>query len=261
MRRTERLFQIIQILRRRRRLTTGAEIAEELQVSLRTVYRDIAELMAQRVPVRGEAGAGYMLGSDYDMPPLMLTADELEAAVLGAAWVAQRGDPALARGAQDLIAKLTEAVPSHLRPVLLDASLRPMSFRRPAEDVLDGSHVRAAIRDRRKLHLVYSDLRGHTSERTIWPILIGYTDDTRMIAAWCELRQDFRHFRTDRIVAVTVRDERFPTPIATLRRRWEAHMREQRACVKNALQPGAPANDRAGQDRPADSVEPVGASR
>lgn len=257
MRRTERLFQIIQILRRRRRLVTGAEIAEELQVSLRTVYRDIAELMAQRVPVRGEAGAGYMLDSDYDMPPLMLNADELEAAVLGAAWVAQRGDPALARGAQDLIAKLTAAIPSHLRPVLLDASLRPMSFRRPAEDVMDGSHVRAAIRDRKKLHLAYSDLQGRASERTIWPILVGYTDETRMIAAWCELRGDFRHFRTDRILALTVSDERFTTPVATLRRRWEAHMREQRTCVRNALHPPTPGQ---GQSS-ADSFERSGASR
>jgi predicted DNA-binding transcriptional regulator YafY len=232
MRRTERLFQIIQILRRKRRMVTGAELADELEVSLRTVYRDMAELVAQRVPIRGEAGAGYLLGSDFDMPPLMLTADELEAAVLGAAWVAQRGDTALARGAQDLIAKLTEVVPEHLRPVLLDAALRPMSFRRPADDAFDGALVRAAIRDRRKLAIAYTDMEGRASERTIWPIMLGYTDATRMVAAWCELRDDFRHFRTDRIGALSVRDDRFTTPVATLRRRWEARMREQSAAVR-----------------------------
>ena len=233
MRRTERLFQIIQILRRKRRMVTGAELAEELEVSLRTLYRDMAELVAQRVPIRGEAGAGYLLGSDFDMPPLMLTADELEAAVLGAALVAQRGDAALARGAQDLIAKLTEVAPEHLRPVLLDASLRPMSFRRPPADAFDGAQVRAAIRDRRKLCIAYTDMESRASERTIWPIMIGYTDETRMIAAWCELRQDFRHFRTDRIATLTVHDDRFATPVATLRRRWEARMREQ-AAVRRA---------------------------
>jgi len=237
MRRTERLFQIIQILRRKRRMVTGAELAEELEVSLRTLYRDMAELVAQRVPIRGEAGAGYLLGSDFDMPPLMLTADELEAAVLGAAWVAQRGDAALARGAQDLIAKLTEVVPEHLRPVLLDAALRPMSFRRPAVDTFDGAQVRAAIRDRRKLAIAYSDMEGRASERTIWPIMLGYTDETRMVAAWCELRDDFRHFRTDRIASLTVQDDRFATPVATLRRRWEARMREQAAARRATARP------------------------
>lgn len=238
MRRTERLFQIIQILRRKRRMVTGAELAEELQISLRTLYRDMAELIAQRVPIRGEAGAGYLLGSDFDMPPLMLTADELEAAVLGAAWVAQRGDAALARGAQDLIAKLTEVVPEHLRPVLLDAALRPMSFRRPPADIFDGAVVRAAIRDRRKLAIAYADTEGRTSERTIWPIMLGYTDETRMVAAWCELREDFRHFRTDRIAVLTVSEQRFPTPVPTLRRRWEARMRDQAEERRRTARPG-----------------------
>ncbi len=129
MRRTERLFQIIQVLRSKRRPVLGRDLAEELEISLRTLYRDMAELIAQRVPIRGEAGIGYMLGAGYDMPPLMLTHDELEAAVLGAAWVARRGDPSLARGARDLIAKIAESIPAQLRPVLLDAGLRPLSFR------------------------------------------------------------------------------------------------------------------------------------
>ena len=123
MRRTERLFAIIQILRRARAPITAASIADELETSLRTVYRDIAELIAQRVPVRGEAGIGYMLESGFDMPPLMLTPDEIEAAVLGARWVAGRGDPALARAANDLVAKIGAVIPSHLRPFLLDAAL------------------------------------------------------------------------------------------------------------------------------------------
>ena len=127
MRRTERLFQIIQILRRARRPITGQHLAEELEVSLRTLYRDMAELIAQRVPIRGEAGTGYVLDRGYDLPPLMLTADELEAAVLGAKWVAARGDDALARGAEDLIAKLSSVVPPELEPVIVDAGVFPVT--------------------------------------------------------------------------------------------------------------------------------------
>src|SRR5580692_11317571 len=111
MRRSDRLFQIIQILRGSKRPMTASRLSDELEVSVRTVYRDIADLMAQRVPIRGEAGVGYVLDGGYDLPPLMLTPDEIEAAVLGAQWVAGRGDPALARAAQDLIAKIGAAVP------------------------------------------------------------------------------------------------------------------------------------------------------
>jgi len=121
MRRADRLFQIIQILRRAsRRPITADAIAHELEISRRTVYRDIADLMAQRVPIRGEAGTGYVLEGGYDLPPLMLTQDEIEAAVLGAQWVAGRADPVLARAAEDLIAKIAATVPARLRPYVLE---------------------------------------------------------------------------------------------------------------------------------------------
>lgn len=221
VRRTERLFQIIQVLRRHRRPVTGQTLAEELGISLRTLYRDMAELVAQRVPIRGEAGTGYVIDTEYDMPPLMLTHDELEAAVLGAAWVAERGDPALARGARDLVAKLYEAVPEHLRPVLLDAGLRPMSFKPGPEDSFDVARMRAAIRDQRRVAIRYADVNGQTTQRTIWPIFIAYLEAVRMVVAWCELRQDFRHFRTDRIAEAQTLDARFGERLAVLRKRWE----------------------------------------
>lgn len=221
MRRTERLFQIIQILRSKRRSVTGQELADELEVSLRTLYRDIAELMAQRVPIRGEAGTGYVIDSDYDMPPLMLTQDELEAAVLGAAWVAQRGDAALARGARDLIGKLTAAVPEHLRPVVLDAQLAPVSSHRRAVDAFDLAAVRGAIREHRKMRIAYADENGRTSERTIWPFMIGYFETVRLVVAWCELREDFRHFRSDRFHDAEVLETRYRQRPAQLRKRWE----------------------------------------
>ena len=124
MRRADRLFQIIQILRRAKRPVTAAAIAAELETSKRSVYRDVAALIGQRVPIRGEAGLGYVLESGFDLPPLMLTTDEVEAAVLGAQWVAGHGDAALARAAKDLVAKISAAIPAHLQPLILDAGAR-----------------------------------------------------------------------------------------------------------------------------------------
>lgn len=228
MRRTERLFGIIQMLRTARAPVTGQALADAFEVSLRTLYRDMAELLAQRVPIRGEAGMGYVIDNDFDMPPLMLTIDELEAAVLGAAWVAQRGDALLARGARDLVAKLSAAVPEHLRTVLLDSGLKPFSFQAKQVDSFDVSDIRRAIRDRRKVAIHYADGAGQATERVIWPILIGYTEDIRMIAAHCELRCDFRHFRTDRMVEVDVLDESIPERFDLLRRRWEERVMTKR---------------------------------
>lgn len=222
MRRTERLFQIIQILRSKRGLTTGRDLAEELEVSLRTLYRDMAELVAQRVPIRGEAGSGYVLDNGYDMPPLMLTPDELEAALLGAAWVAKRGDPSLARGARDLITKLSAAIPQSLRPIILDDGLRPISLRPIAREAFDGGGLRRAVRERHKVLISYKGGDGKASDRTIWPIFIAYMEEVRIIVAWCELRWDFRHFRTDRIASIKVMEERYPGRPAELRAKWEA---------------------------------------
>jgi predicted DNA-binding transcriptional regulator YafY len=232
MRRTERLFQIIQILRRYNAPVTGRVLAEELETSLRTIYRDMAELVAQRVPIRGEAGTGYVLEAGYDMPPLMLTADELEAAVLGASWVAVRGDAKLARGAKDLIAKLSVAVPRELQPVILDPGLVPVSYRHRPKDTFDVSILREAIRNQKKMKLDYADESGAATTRIIWPFLIAYSEDVRMICAWCELREDFRHFRTDRVHIAKVMDEKFRERVTVLRKKWEEQRRRARACEK-----------------------------
>ncbi|MGI9370367.1 MAG: helix-turn-helix transcriptional regulator [Ruegeria sp.] len=157
MRRTERLFQIIQVLRASGSPVTGKTLADELEISLRTLYRDMAELIAQRVPVIGEAGTGYILDDGYDMPPLMLTADELEAAALGAEWVASQADPSLARAARDLVSKLSEAIPEELRPIVVDASSRSISTQPMAQHNFEGAYLRRAIRDRYKLQITYED--------------------------------------------------------------------------------------------------------
>jgi predicted DNA-binding transcriptional regulator YafY len=228
MRRADRLFQIIQILRRARGPIIADKIAEELETSKRTVYRDIATLMGQRVPIRGEAGMGYVLESGFDLPPLMLTPDEIEAAVLGAQWVAGRGDPALARAAEDLIAKIAVAVPDRLRPMVLEPAGAVPPTWRVEPDRIDMSAVRLSIRSGCKIRLGYTDEQGRLSERTIWPIKVGYMQTVRVLAAWCELRQDFRSFRTDRVATAAFLEERYPERPAVLRSRWLAMMNARR---------------------------------
>jgi predicted DNA-binding transcriptional regulator YafY len=237
MRRADRLFQIIQILRRGRGPHTADRIAEELETSKRTVYRDIAALLAQRVPIRGEAGVGYVLEDGFDLPPLALTPDEIEAAVLGAQWVAVHGDPVLARAAQDLRAKLMASVPERLRPLLLDPALGPSPYRHPIADPLDLAQVRVAIHAGRKLRLRYGDVGGAVTERIVWPIAIGYLDYARMLVAWCELRRDFRHFRADRVQEAVFLEDRFPERSAVLRARWRRSLEMERKAYRDRTAP------------------------
>jgi predicted DNA-binding transcriptional regulator YafY len=226
MRRADRLFQIIQILRRSSRPVTAQAIADELETSKRSVYRDIAALVGQQAPIRGEAGLGYVLEGGFDLPPLMLTADELEAAVLGAQWVAGHADASLARAAQDLIAKIGAAIPERLRPHLLEATAQtPPAFRIPP-DAVDAAAVRAWIRSGRKMSLTYRDADGAVSDRVVWPVVIGYMQASRLLIGWCELRDDFRSFRLDRVVEARFLDERYPVRPATLRARWLAQQGE-----------------------------------
>jgi predicted DNA-binding transcriptional regulator YafY len=221
MRRADRLFQIIQILRRSTRPVTAAALAEELEISKRTVYRDIADLIGQRVPIEGEAGLGYLLATDYDMPPLMLTPDEIEAVMLGAQWVAGHSDKILSNAARDVVAKIAAVVPERLRPFIVEPSVgaKPR-IGEPVERV-DTSVLRSAIRNGVKLRLRYRSETGEETERTVWPVILGYAETNRLLVAWCELRQSFRHFRTDRIIEAEMLDERNGLRQGELRRRWQ----------------------------------------
>lgn len=221
MRRTERLFQIIQILRSTRSPITGRALADELEISLRTLYRDMAELAAQRIPITGEAGMGYVLDNGYDMPPLMLTADELEAAALGAAWVAAEADPSLARAARDLVSKLSAAIPKELRPIVLDASSRAITTQSKVSEQFDSALLRHSIRERYRLQLTYTDRDGGTTDRIVWPLLIAFLDRNRYLVAWCETRNDYRHFKTDRVQELKVIGEKYPERRAVLIKGWE----------------------------------------
>ena len=222
MRRADRLFQLIQILRRSTLPVTGAALASELEVSTRTVYRDVADLMAQRVPITGEAGLGYLLAAEYDMPPLMLTPVELEAVVLGAQWVGRRGDLHLSPAARDVLAKIAAAVPAHLRSFILEPSTSAQQSLGSTEELKNTAHLRDAIRKWSKLRLFYRAENGIPTERVVWPVVLGYSDARCVLIAWCELRLGFRHFRTDRIHAAELLEEPIAEPRARLIRRWEA---------------------------------------
>ena len=228
MRRADRLFEIIQILRRVRRPVSAQAIADELEVSKRSVYRDIATLTAQRVPIRGEAGVGYVLEEGFDMPPLMLTAEEIDAAVLGALWVSTRAEPELARAAENLIAKIEAITPGPLRRHIAAAAMSVRPVGPASEDKVDAAMLRQAILEGRKVSLGYRDGDGRESKRVVWPVLLGYRDEGRILAAWCELRQGFRYFRTDRMTFAEALDQRYPESRGSLKDRWRKAMDAER---------------------------------
>ena len=221
MRRAYRLFQIIQILRRSRHPVTAAALAGELEVSKRTVYRDMADLIGQRVPIEGEAGLGYVLEAGFDMPPMMLTPDEIEAVILGAQLVARLADPLLASAARDLVAKIASVVPEHLRPFIVEPSVAAKPTDEPPASNVEMRPIRAAIREGLKLRLRYRTEAGDVTERTVWPVVLGYAETRSLLIAWCELREGFRHFRTDRILGAEVLDVPYAARRSDLRRRWE----------------------------------------
>ncbi|NTF42237.1 YafY family protein [Rhizobium rhizogenes] len=227
MRRADRLFQIIQILRRSTRPVTAKALAAELEVSKRTVYRDVADLIGQRVPIEGEAGLGYVLATSYDMPPLMLAPDELEAVVLGAQWVAGHSDKALANAARDVVAKIAAVVPERLRLFILEPTVGARPTFGKLEEHVDASLLRSAIRNSVKLRLRYSSEAGDETERTVWPVILGYAETSSLLVAWCELRQGFRHFRTDRIIGAEILEEPIGLRSGELRRRWQRWREEQ----------------------------------
>ncbi|MGI8927222.1 MAG: helix-turn-helix transcriptional regulator [Tepidiformaceae bacterium] len=208
MRRADRLFQIVQSLRRRH-VVTAAWLAQELEVSERTVYRDIHDLQGSGVPIDGEAGVGYTLRRGYDLPPLMFNDAEIEAMVLGARVVTSWGDAALARAARDALARVEAALPERLRARLTTTRLYAPGFHvRPA--VAGGLGLfRDAIDGRRKAWFAYTSGDGVHTERTVRPLGLFFWGSTWSMTGWCELRSDFRNFRLDRISAARLLDEPF----------------------------------------------------
>jgi predicted DNA-binding transcriptional regulator YafY len=208
MRRADRLFQIVQRLRRRG-VTTARSLAETLEVSERTVYRDVQDLIRSGVPILGEAGVGYALPRGFDLPPLMFTEEELEALVLGARMVESWADPQLARAAQDVLSKVENVLPARLKDRLNEAHLFAPSFHHEKAKSPALQPLRLAIRERRRTRFGYTDKVAAESERTVRPLGLFFWGHTWSLAAWCELRRDFRSFRIDRLRNLTLLDERF----------------------------------------------------
>lgn len=220
MSRAQRLLDLIQVLRRHRRPVSGAALAQEIGVSLRTLYRDIGTLNAQGARIDGEPGVGYVLRPGFMLPPLMFSEDELEALVLGSRWVAERADEPLGKAARNALAKIAAVLPDDMK----DGIDAPGLLVGPGEPIAAGDAelpiIRQAIRKERKLRISYIDGIGTKTRRTVWPFALGFFDRARVVAAWCELRQSYRHFRTDRIMTLKLADQRYPRRRQALLKEW-----------------------------------------
>ncbi|MBL0374437.1 YafY family transcriptional regulator [Rhizobium sp. KVB221] len=220
MRKSSRLFEIIQILRMASHPVTAAQIAERLEVTPRSIYRDIAALQAMRVPIEGGRGIGYIMRAGFDLPPLMFTIEESEAIVLALALLQRTGDVALKKAADRVTAKIAATMPPPLRQVLEGNAIFAWGSVAPSPDGTDLALLRQAIRDEQKLFIRYRDEAAHESERTIRPIALIYYSSTAVVVAWCELRDALRNFRTDRIQQSEAVDAYFPGQGDGLRQQW-----------------------------------------
>ncbi len=229
MRRSDRLFDIIQHLRTTSGPVTAATLAADLEVTPRTVYRDIATLQARRVPIEGAAGIGYVLRKGFDLPPLMFTIDEVEAIAVGARLVRRLRDPKLQEAAEAVLAKVTVVLPDRMRSHLSATQIYVSPGVTAEAQGADLAEMRAAIRDSRKLYIAYADVTGRRSNRTIWPIAMAYYVDVTLVGAWCELRADYRNFRVERIQSSKVLDEHFDQDNGRLFREWSALPKERPA--------------------------------
>jgi predicted DNA-binding transcriptional regulator YafY len=220
MSRAQRLLDLIQVFRRHRRPVSGAALADELGVSLRSIYRDIETLRAQGAHIDGEPGVGYVLRPGFMLPPLMFSEDEIEALVLGSRWVAERADAPLGDAARNALAKIGAVLPDDLKDNLEGSNL----LIGPGEPIAAGEAelpaIRTAIRNERKLRIGYVNEQGLTTRRTIWPFALAFFDRARVVVAWCELRTGYRHFRTDRIGTLKLSDKRYPRRRQALLKEW-----------------------------------------
>lgn len=222
MTRTWRLLELVQILRSRRYPVTAVFLSQELNVSVRSIYRDIVTLGQQGVEIEGCAGIGYILKSDFHLPPLMFEKNEVDALILGLNWVMQNTDVELNIAAKNVMAKIHSILPEHLADELENHSLLVSSENNYADHNCL-SVIRKAITRRNKIRITYADKNGSVTSRDIWPVALGFFDSARMLAGWCELRQSFRSFRLDRIKELTVSDTLYPKIRQKLLKDWKEH--------------------------------------
>jgi predicted DNA-binding transcriptional regulator YafY len=218
--RSNRLFDIIQILRGASGSVRAEDLATELEVTKRTIYRDIVALQASGVPIEGAAGIGYVMRSGYNLPPLMFTSEEAEAIAVALALLGRTGDAGLLQSASRVCAKITNVLPETEKKTLDSPSLFASQWHAVPGSLVDQRAIREAIRAEAKLHLRYTDETERTTDRIVRPIAMVYYVDSTVLAAWCELRGDFRHFRVDRIAGYSVLDDHFTGEGDRLRRQW-----------------------------------------
>nr|MDH4442356.1 YafY family protein [Rhizobium sp.] len=220
MSRSQRLLSLLQVLRRYRQPVSGATLAAETGVSLRTLYRDIATLQAEGADIEGEAGIGYILRPGYMLPPLMFTREEIEALMLGFRFVEKRTDETIASAARNALAKIDAVLPEDLRRDMADVALLVGPGATIAAERVDLQILRQALRNERPLLITYRDQRDSLSSRTVWPCALTFFDGLRVLVAWCTLREDFRHFRTDRIESAVASETRDPKRRTVLMKEW-----------------------------------------
>ncbi|MCW1876672.1 YafY family transcriptional regulator [Erwinia sp. INIA-01] len=220
MSRSQRLLDLLQLLRNHRFPVPGAQLAATLGISLRTLYRDIATLQQQGADIAGEPGMGYVLKPGFTLPPLMFSEEEIEALVLGSRWVASRTDTGLSQSAKSALSKIAAVLPEDLRHSLDSNGLMAAPSASPLAESVDFVAIRRAIRHELTATLTYRDGKDQSSRRVIWPFLLGYFDNLHILGAWCELRGDFRHFRTDRIISLELNATRYPRRRAALIKQW-----------------------------------------
>lgn len=220
MRRADRLFEILQILRLARSPVTAQAMARELEVGLRTIYRDVAALQAMRIPIEGERGLGYVLSPDYALAPPMLTVEESEAVALGLAMLERTGDAALKKAAATAARKIAAVAPPPQRRMLTDPALYAWGAVAPAPEGVDLALLRRALREERKLTLEYGDETGRLTRRVVRPAALVYYAGAATLVAWCELRGALRTFRLDRVRACALEGTGFRGEGDRLRRLW-----------------------------------------
>ena len=219
MSRAQRLLELLHLLRQHRRPVAGEVLAEKLGISLRTLYRDIDALRAQGAVIESEAGIGYVLRPGFMLPPLMLTHEEVQAVLLGVRWVAQNGDAALATAAGNALTKIAAVLPDDIEAIAASGNLLVGPSGIP-DSTVDLAEVRRAIRDERRAEIVYVDGNGESTKRQIWPFAVAFFDGAQVVAAWCEMRRAYRHFRTDRFAGWCTLEAAYPRRRQALLREW-----------------------------------------
>jgi len=208
--RAGRLLNLLQILYQHRYPVSGHKLAEELSISLRTLYRDIAALRAQGADIQGEAGTGFILSRGYLLPPVMYTPEQLDALALGLRWVAIYGDADIAKAASEVTGKVRQGLPPHLQTLFENSTLLVGRAEPVNKEQHNVALIRSAIRRRVKVRTGYTDRSGNESERIIWPFALGYLSGDIILSAWCEKQNDFRHFNVAQLKAFQLMDESYP---------------------------------------------------